>query len=123
MEVLATRNNLINLISSLLIRLRNKKVNKDSEIINDLNTLVDYLSKITNETGKETALYDKNFITSNDDLNELSNSIANYSSDNIRNFKKIIPKENSAFKKKNIEEVKEHLRKVAGVFISYNNSN
>lgn len=122
MELVATRNNLTNLISSLLIRLRNKKILEDDEILNDLNFLVDYLDKIANSDKKEKALYDKHFITSNDDLDELCESFANYPSENIKNFKKSIPKEITEFSSKsNLVEVKEHLRKIAGVFISFNN--
>lgn len=121
MEIKATPNNLTNLISNLLIRLRNDQIENDSEIIKDLNSLVSYLDKISDISQSDEALYDKSFITSNEDLGALSNSISSYSSDRIEDFRKSIPIQLTELKNlEKIEIIKEHLRKVAGVILSFN---
>lgn len=122
MEIKATPSNLTSLISTLLIRLRNENIERDTEILNDLKSLVNYLDKISNKSLNQEALFDKSFITSNDDLNDLHDSLSEYSYERISAFKESLPDSLTAINKEKIEEIKEQLRRVAGAIISFNSN-
>lgn len=118
MQVKVNVNNLISLISNLLVRLRHEELNSQSSLKQDLKNFAEYLEKYSNEN--EDVLYDNNFITSHDEKEKLD-TIFKININEIQHFKKTITKlKNENNSTEQIEKAKEYLRKIAATLITYN---
>ena len=114
--------NLINLISNLLIRLRTEDQTYVETIQDDIYSFVEFLEKFSGD--KKEVLFDKNFITSKEELGRLDEVIKTRIPE-IKSFKKLLEeiKNDPSYLEVNKESVKEYLRKIAAAFISLKNKN
>ncbi|WP_417855157.1 hypothetical protein [Xanthomarina gelatinilytica] len=118
MQVKVNVNNLISLISNLLIRLRHEELSSKSTLKQDITNFAKYLEKYSN--GDEDVLYDNNFITSHDEKEKLD-KIFKVNLQEIQYFKETISKlKNENNSQEQIEKAKKHLRKIAASLMAYN---
>ena len=118
MQIKVNINNMINLISNFLIRLRTEE---DSvNVFNDLISFVEYLEKYSSV--KDDVLFDKNFVTSKNEKGKLD-EVINPNMPEIMKLKETILKirDYSVDNEENIEATKESLRKIVAALISLKN--
>jgi site-specific recombinase XerD len=120
MKIKVTIDNLINLVSNFLIRLRTEELTSSNNLYEDLINFVEYLEKYSNDNDE--VLFDKDFITSKNEQGKLNEAI-NPKISEIKDFKELLlkMKNNPTDNVTNIEITKEHLRKIAASFISLKN--
>jgi hypothetical protein len=118
MQIKVNINNMINLISNFLIRLRTE--DDSDNVLNDLISFVEYLEKYS--SAKDDVLFDKNFVTSKNEKGKLD-EVINPNIPEILKLKETLleikgnPTDNEA----NIEVTKESLRKIVAALISLKN--
>jgi hypothetical protein len=118
MQIKVNINNMINLISNFLIRLRTE--DNSGNVFNDLISFVEYLEKYS--SANDDVLFDKNFVTSRNEKGRLD-EVLNPNIPEIMKLKETLlkikgnPTDNEA----NIEETKESLRKIVAALISLKN--
>lgn len=118
MQIKININNMINLISNFLIRLRTED---DSEyFINDLISFVKYLEKYS--CANDEVLFDKNFVTSKNEKGKLDEVINPNLAEIIKLKETLLEvKSNPTGKEAKIEVIKESLRKIVAALISLKN--
>lgn len=120
MKIKVSTDNLINLVSNLLIRMRTEELLESGNLQNDLSSFVSYLEKFSGD--KNEVLFDKNFITSKEEHIRL-NEVINPRIPEIKVFKELV--ESLIATPTDIETnsnlIKEHLRKIAAALISLKN--
>lgn len=115
MQIRVNIENLISLISNLLIRLRKENLNSTNGLGDDIAKFIEYLGKYSNSNDE--VLFDNNFITSLEEKNKLNNIITmNLGEIDIfkKNVKELIENPDNF---ENLEYVKEYLRKIAASLI------
>lgn len=118
MQIKVNINNMINLISNFLIRLRTE--DDSDNVLNDLKGFVEYLEKYS--SAKDDVLFDKNFVTSKNEKGKLD-EVINLNIPEIMKLKETLleikgnPTDNEA----NIDVTKESLRKIVAALISLKN--
>lgn len=120
MQIKVNIDNMINLISNFLIRLRTEDVSSSDNIYNDLKSFVEYLEKYSSE--KDDVLFDKNFVTSKNEKGKLY-EVINPKNPEILKLKETLldMRDNPIGNEANIESTKEYLRKIVAVLISLKN--
>jgi len=118
MQIKVNINNMINLISNFLIRLRTQDASDN--VYSELISFVEYLEKYS--MAKDDVLFDKNFVTSKNEKGKLDEVISH----NIPEIKKLKEtlleiKESKTDNEAKTEFIKENLRKIVAALISLKN--
>lgn len=118
MQIKVTTNNMINLITNFLIRLRTD--DESENVLTDLISFVEYLEKYS--SAKDEVLFDKNFVTSKNEKGKLD-EVINPKIPEIMKLKETLLKikDNPTENEANIEATKESLRKIVAELISLKN--
>jgi hypothetical protein len=118
MQIKVTINNMINLISNFLIRLRTEDVTVD--VLGDLISFVEYLEKYS--SAKDDVLFDKNFVTSKNEKGKLD-EVMNPNMPEIMKLKETLLeiKKSPSDSEEKVEVTKEYLRKIVAGLISLKN--